>query len=190
MRKRVKINELTEVGLYVLVGILLAFFLVKGSSILLGNNTPLVAVASGSMVHDNSIYESHYLWLKEHFNYSYDYIKSWPVKRGFGVGDILVIKSENNYSVGDVVVFDASPCEKASIVHRIIAVNPDGSYQTKGDHNPYQIPPESMRLDPRFCYDERHIEKTKVYGKVIFIIPKLGYIKILLTYIIGGGRQW
>ncbi|MCD6483109.1 MAG: hypothetical protein J7K83_02470 [Candidatus Aenigmarchaeota archaeon] len=184
---KTKWNSLKEDFLYIFIGIFLAFAFDKVLGIILGSEMPLVAVASGSMIHDDSIYPNHYLWLKEHFNYSHDYINSWPVKRGFGIGDILLIKAEKNYSVGDVVVFDASPCEKASIVHRIIAINPNGTYQTKGDHNFYQIPPENLINDPGFCYNERHIEKNKIYGRVIFIIPKLGYIKILVTKLLGGG---
>jgi signal peptidase I len=83
----------------------------------------------------------------------------------FRQGDILLLYGQESYEVGDIIVF--SPSEGATpVVHRIIKINLDDSYQTKGDNNTNQLP------------FERAIRSNQIHGKVILIIPYLGWIKI------------
>jgi hypothetical protein len=56
-----------------------------------------------------------------------------------------------------------------AIVHRIIEVNSDGTFQTKGDANANQLP------------FEKRISYSQVHGKEIAIIPALGWVKIGVT---------
>ncbi len=83
----------------------------------------------------------------------------------FSRGDILLLQGTPPYQEGDIIVFSPSPGE-TPIVHRIVEVNPDGTYQTKGDANSSQLPFEKM------------IAPEQVHGKVVLIVPYLGWIKI------------
>jgi len=94
----------------------------------------------------------------------------------FYKGDILIIQGVSDpdlyqdfLEIGDVIVF--SPESKAiPIVHRIIDKNPDGTFQTMGDaNNGRQLP------------SEKRIEPSQIHGKMLFIIPFLGWIKIGAT---------
>jgi signal peptidase I len=154
--------------LYAAVGILFAFFLTKGLSIVLNTSFPVVAVQSGSMVHDETVQTSYYGWLESNLNYNESYINSWPIGEGFNIGDLPIIAGSSNYNVGDIIVYSI-PSEAIPIIHRIITINPDGTYITKGDHN-----------DGLLSF-ERSVNKNQVYGRVIFVVPKLGYVKIIST---------
>jgi signal peptidase len=71
--------------------------------------------------------------------------------------------------VGDVVVFDVS-AQPIPIVHRVVAINnSDGEiyFTTKGDNNPYVL------------QTEIYIKPAQVRGKVVFVIPKIGYLSLL-----------
>jgi signal peptidase len=93
----------------------------------------------------------------------------------FYQGDILIIqgvRNPNDYSeflkIGDIIVFSVEGRE-IPIVHRIKQINPDGSYQTQGDATTGQHP------------FEKHITPESIRGKVIMIIPYLGWVKIGVT---------
>jgi signal peptidase len=127
------------------------------------------------MEHDSLTEVNHYQWLEKNMGYNRSYVDSWPVKDGFNIGDLPIIqgKSGNDYKVGDVVVYSI-PNQNIPIIHRIIKINPDGTYMTKGDHNSQLLP---------FEYS---VKPEQLHGKVIFIIPKLGYFKVIVTKLIGG----
>jgi len=103
----------------------------------------------------------------------------------FSKGDILIIHGvgdPNLYwdflEVGDVIVF--SPEGKTiPIVHRLITKNADGTFQTMGDaNNGRQLP------------FEKSIEPSRIHGKMLFIIPFLGWIKIGATEFIIPNIGW
>ncbi len=91
------------------------------------------------------------------------------------VNDAVVVKRENNdkYAVGDVITFksDENNYEGYPITHRIISkeefADSESSYTTKGDNNSI--------ADPSRVYT------SNIYGKVMFVIPKLGYLKSFLA---------
>jgi signal peptidase I len=93
----------------------------------------------------------------------------------FYQGDILIIQGTQppeNYkstlAVGDVIVFSVGN-RNVPIVHRIKQINPDGSFQTQGDANTGQ---HSF---------EKSIVTEQIHGKVVAIIPYLGWVKIGVT---------
>ncbi len=141
-------------------------------SAVLGNNTPVVAVVSSSMEHDSSLESDHYEWLEENLGYDRGYINSWSIANGFDVGDMPIVKGRDKYKVGDVIVYSVEGIN-APIIHRIIKINDDGTYQTKGDNN-------SGQLNYEFS-----VKPEQVKGKVIFIIPKIGYFKVLTNRLLG-----
>ncbi len=168
-------NKLTEgwIGgvIYVLLGVGLALLTKQVLAAGLSTDMPVVAVVSSSMQHNNAE-ATYYDWLGENLGYDKSYINSWPITGGFMVGDMPIVKGQEKYEVGDVIVYSV-PGQKYPIIHRIIKINEDGSYQTKGDNNMAQLP------------YELHVTDDQIYGKVVFVIPKLGYFKVLLTKLLG-----
>ena len=163
--------------IYAILGVLAAFALNRFLGFALQTDLPVVAVVSSSMQH-NSPELTHYGWLEKNLQYNRSYIDSWPFKDGFLIGDMPVVQGNTKINVGDVVVYAArgsATCQAPStpIIHRVIKINPQGTYQTKGDNNNLQI-----------CY-EYDVAPEQVAGKVIFIIPKLGYFKVFATKIFG-----
>ena len=159
--------------LYIFLGVALALATKQALAIGLDTSMPVVAVVSPSMQHDNADV-THYNWLAEYHDYSRDFVESWSIPTGFLIGDMPIVKGEgdNGYDVGDIVVYSVSG-QKFPIIHRIIKVNADGTYQTKGDNNINQLPYEFAVRD------------DQIFGKVVFVIPKLGYFKVLLTKVMG-----
>jgi hypothetical protein len=160
---------------YAALGILIAFLVNASLAFALSTDLPVVAVMSDSMTHDNTVEVTHYQWLEKNMGYGRNYIDSWPIKDGFLRGDLPIIQGVSDYKVGDVVVY-SPPGGGIPIIHRIIKINSDGTYTTKGDHN--------LRDDVGGIVP-KPISKEQIHGKVIFIIPKLGYFKVILTDILG-----
>ncbi len=139
--------------LYILLGILLAFSINQGMALALSTDMPVVAVESNSMCAENAC--------------------------TFSRGDLLILQgvSIDSLNIGDIIVFSA-PGTSTPIVHRIIKINDDGTFQTKGDANNAQLP------------FEKQIEASQIHGKEIAIIPLLGWVKIGLTDIVMPNMIW
>ncbi|MHA1742627.1 MAG: signal peptidase I [Candidatus Heimdallarchaeota archaeon] len=163
--------------IYAALGILIAFLMNQALAFGLSTDLPVVAVVSNSMEHDSTTEVNHYQWLEKNMGYNRSYIDSWPLKDGFNIGDLPIIQGKHNnhtqYKVGDVIVYSI-PGQNVPIIHRIIKINPDGTYMTKGDHNSQQLP---------FEYS---VKPEQIHGKVMFVIPKIGYFKVLVTRFLGG----
>lgn len=153
---------------YIFGGAIAALVLLEIMGIILTTRLPAVAILSGSMVHDDTAENSHYKWLEQNLGYNRSYIESWSCPNGFLIGDLAIIQGEDNYKVGDVIVFDVAG-QSIPIIHRIIKVNDDGTYMTKGDHNTALFPFEYA------------VGKQQIEGKITFIIPKLGYFKVIAS---------
>lgn len=87
-------------------------------------------------------------------------------------GDVVITYKEddNKYNKGDVITFVSDMNGGITITHRVKEVyNLNGaySYQTKGDNNN--------------TADSGVVSSEKVLGKVIFKIPKAGYIQQFLV---------
>ncbi|MFC2143814.1 signal peptidase I [Candidatus Aenigmatarchaeota archaeon] len=134
---------------YVIVGVLLALFLNQGLAFALSTDMPIVAVESNSMV---------------------------PT---FYKGDILILQgvASSDLVAGDVIVF-SPPNQQIPVVHRIIEINSDGTFQTKGDANAGQI------------WYEKSIKASQIHGKEIMIVPFLGWVKILTIDFIVPNLLW
>jgi len=96
------------------------------------------------------------------------YLKTYLVQSGsmtpsIMVGDVILIKKFEFYTINDVVTFKDG--EDRRVTHRIIDIKhePQGkTYSTKGDANR--------------SGDRQNIKEEQILGKVIFTIPKLGYL--------------
>ena len=88
-------------------------------------------------------------------------IISGSMSPAINVGDVVVASSHDgqNLGPGSVVVFEDS-AGRGFVTHRIVEVNADGSYQTKGDAN---AQPDSTPLQP-----------DQVVGEGRLLIPYIG----------------
>lgn len=179
---------------YIYGGIILAFVAHLVLGLIFATNLPVVAVVSGSMYHGVESEPScqYCVCGKNLPNYQNNFdnwwdtckdpylsvgitkeqFESFPIKDGFNVGDMPIIQGSANYKVGDVVVYNAG--QSAPIIHRIIKINSDGTYQTRGDHNSGQLPYETS------------VKKEQIEGRVIFVVPYLGWFKVIFSKAVGG----
>lgn len=105
--------------------------------------------------------------------------ESWSMYPTIKKGDLLIIQGGfegRDINVGDVIVFKDPRGGSIPIVHRVIYKEYDETrgewiFKTKGDNN--------ITSDPWI------VRENYIYGKVIFVIPYLGYIKIYLGNEIG-----
>ncbi|QOJ78336.1 signal peptidase I [Infirmifilum lucidum] len=95
-------------------------------------------------------------------------VSSWSMEPTLHVGDIVIVVGSESYSVGDIVVYE-SP--SGLIVHRIVGIVGD-AYVTKGDANPFP--------------DSTHPSLTSIKGKVVFVIPYIGAIKLAFESLVRG----
>jgi signal peptidase I len=152
-------DELREVASAILIiGIL--YFGIQGSMfIIFHTDSPMLAVVSGSMVHNNEDWRNYFL------QRGYDPSK-FPCQGGFARGDLIFVKgvdSINELKIGDVIVYRQIGTNK-DIVHRIVNISSDNEITTKGDANG----PED---NPSFTFD-------RVIGKYEFKIPRIGFISL------------
>jgi len=84
----------------------------------------------------------------------------------FNPGDIVLVAKINpaNIRTGDIIEYRTE--ERINIVHRVIEIQKNGNLITKGDANNAA---DSQPVDPR-----------NVNGKVIFKIPKVGWLSIAI----------
>ncbi len=167
------------------IAIILVIVFYSFLSFVLKTNFPLVVVVSRSMEHAENIDKKYYKYF-ENLGYNIAQINQFPIKHGFGIGDVLVIMKQEKYNVGDVIAFVPKchqtleclyepACKGIPIVHRIVKINDDNTYMTKGDNNEDLI---------RKCFSEEKIESDWIEGKVIFVLPKIGLIRYLIYKIL------
>lgn len=73
-----------------------------------------------------------------------------------------VNSKDTDVNTGDVIAFTEGTGEKITVIHRVVAENPDGSYSTKGDAN------EQGDFAP--------IQQDQIVGTIVYDISGLGYV--------------
>jgi signal peptidase I len=77
-------------------------------------------------------------------------------------GDLVVVRRHAEYHVGDIVAFRVpadEPGAGTGVIHRIVGVDGDGAFVTRGDHNDYD--------------DFWRPRVGDIYGKVWLHVPKV-----------------
>ncbi|HDM22468.1 MAG TPA: signal peptidase I [Methanomicrobia archaeon] len=172
-------NEVKEYAEAIIVALVIYFAIKYILVFALGANPPFAVVVSGSMHHSDNFdtwwsykygeYAKYGITKEEFSNFSF--------KNGFSRGDIVIIKKEENIKIGDIIVFK-TPYLKVPVVHRVISINTgiEDYYLTKGDNNAF----------PDTYYMGRYgVPEEKVIGKVVLVIPKIGYPSIWLKELLG-----
>ncbi len=101
------------------------------------------------------------------FGYSTAVVISGSMQPEINIDDLVVIKEQKEYYVGDVIAFTTG---KSFVTHRIIEETPSG-FVTKGDAN---------NTEDQFLVKEKDIS-----GKVIYTVPKVGSITTFLKSPLG-----
>ena len=93
----------------------------------------------------------------------YEPVYTGSMEPAIPVGSIVVIKpaNPNTLKVGDIICFKIESESSTTVTHRIINITDEG-FITKGDANE----------DP----DQWIVKKENIIGKVIAVIPYLGYL--------------
>lgn len=86
-------------------------------------------------------------------------VQSGSMEPSIMTGDIVVINRQKNYFVNDTVTFKDS--QNRVVTHRIVNIDQE-KISTKGDAN---------RTD-----DPEIINQNMILGKVLLVLPKLGYV--------------
>ncbi len=102
----------------------------------------------------------------------------------FYKGDLVVVKGVDprELEVDDIVIYH-NPRRDIPIVHRIIDIEDHGGsryFYTKGDHN--------LRSDQDFGISPP-VSEDLIRGRVILVIPKLGWFRVILTGFLGNTRS-
>ena len=100
------------------------------------------------------------------FGYGASVVLSGSMEPTLSVGDLLIVREETGYQVGDIVVYQSGT---TAVVHRIIAMDAE-TVTTQGDAN--NAADEAMPLDA-------------IVGKVIAVIPLVGYTAWVLKSPLG-----
>lgn len=107
---------------------------------------------------------------KSIFGYRYYTVLTPSMEKALSVGDMVIVKLGNadEIEIGDIITFNPSSDSDAYLTHRVTKKLQDyeGSkvtcFVTKGDANETE--------------DSFLIDSSRIVGKVVFSIPKLGYI--------------
>lgn len=91
------------------------------------------------------------------FGYGFAVVLSGSMEPALSVNDLIVVRENENYNIGDIVVYQAG---SELIVHRIIETG-DGTVTTMGDANPVADAP---------------IHSKNIKGRVFLSIPMIGVI--------------
>ncbi|MEK6935224.1 MAG: S24/S26 family peptidase [Nanoarchaeota archaeon] len=199
----------------VIIWIFIKFIFFPGLSLIFGTSLPLAGVESSSMDHyiikDDSnrltlcdkIYSSEEknkigfmsfekYWENcgswyENKDISKQQFSKFTLKNGFSKGDVIVVWGRLTPKIGDIIIFKPSQDSTAPrpIIHRIVKINEDGTYQTKGDHNGQQL----TSSNNVYKTDETNIQQNQIIGKAIIKIPLLGYPKIWVTNFINAFKS-
>lgn len=180
---------------YIILGIVAAVAVTNILGLALDTSIPLVAVVSGSMDHGRnedgfpcgklvSGYEESFdAWWDlceetyDELDITKEQFSHFPFRDGLKKGDIVVLQNDGDFQIGDIIVYNRVEEEyPVPIIHRLVIINADGTFQTKGDHNPPSVvSPAGQNIDY-----EKSIDISQVRGKAILVVPYLGYLRVLL----------
>lgn len=93
---------------------------------------------------------------------SYHFVLTDSMKGTLDPGAFVILRRSDSYQVGEAVgyYFDAGDGERFTILHRIIAKEPDGNFVLKGDAVDF-----TEVVDP-----------AAITGKMVFALPALGFL--------------
>jgi signal peptidase len=102
------------------------------------------------------------LTLKKNLTYKSYVVQSGSMEPSVRVGDVIIIHTQQSYEKTDVITF--KDAQKHTVTHRILDKKQTTPplYLTKGDANQ--------------AVDTEEVAHSSIIGKVILVIPKIGYL--------------
>lgn len=92
------------------------------------------------------------------FGYSTAVVVSGSMADAINVNDLVVVKEQSEYAVGDVISFENG---SSVVTHRIVREE-NGEFITKGDANNTE--------------DEGSVKAESIVGKVVLTVPQIGAV--------------
>jgi len=133
-----------------------------------------MAVTSGSMKHNGETW-------RDYYTVRGDNSLRFSIQGGFERGDLLIIQGVNSVSeiaIGDVLIIDRGP-DVTPLTHRVVETweeNGEVRLRTKGDANSQSY--DYFYETGRRVSGDYPISPKQIIGKVVFVIPKIGYIPL------------
>lgn len=94
------------------------------------------------------------------FKYKIYVVSSESMEPVFYKGDLIITSTQKTYSTGEIITYKKD-FTNFTITHRIVELI-DGNFKTKGDNNEH--------------IDDWEVSTEEIRGKVIQIIPQIGWI--------------
>lgn len=93
---------------------------------------------------------------------AYVFIKGTSMEPKYHTGDLVLVRRRPSYEVGDIAAFTVAGIGAGQnvVIHRIIAVEPDGTHVLQGDN----------RDEP----DPWHPRHDEIVGTPLFLVPRAG----------------
>lgn len=109
------------------------------------------------------------------FGYSQYIVTSGSMEPEFSAGDMILVKSEDSYQLGDIVAFSDS--NGATVTHRIIG-SVEEQFITKGDANNIE---DSELLAPERIIGKLQVVLPDVGDAVTFLRSPMGILAIIIV---------
>lgn len=93
------------------------------------------------------------------FGYTFFEVATGSMSNTIEIGDVVIVKITKEVKENEIIVYSE---DNNFITHRLIKIDENGKFITKGDAN---------------NSEDKPIEETQILGKVIYIIPKIGILK-------------
>lgn len=90
------------------------------------------------------------------FGYTFFEVATGSMANTIEIGDVVIVELTKDVRKNDIIVYKE---EENFITHRLIEIDENGEFITKGDAN---------------NTEDKPVNETQVLGKVTYIIPKLG----------------
>jgi signal peptidase len=102
-------------------------------------------------------------------------VSSGSMIPNLNIFDVIVVQGNvpfEKINIGDIIVFNRPQIHDKVIVHRVAEIlqNDPRIIRTKGDNNPGSIPGTDFP-----------ITKQDYIGKVVYVVPQIGYVTRILT---------
>ncbi len=182
---------------FVLVAFVLAFSLYQSISVGLNTDTPIVTVISESMSQN---YGGRFGRISESFDNGFSIKTFFSPQIGFNRGDIVLVRGVDfdeitaGYDDGDIIIFESDNevlrDNMPPMIHRVVERD-ETFLTTKGDANEerveycvdrygrFDLNYDSCSEDEKLVKIEENITEEQVLGKAFFVVPKVGYAKII-----------
>ena len=93
---------------------------------------------------------------------AYVFVKGTSMEPKYHTGDLVLVRRRPSYEVGDIAAFTVAAVGRGQnvVIHRVIAVEPDGTHILQGDN----------RDEP----DPWHPTKDEIVGSPLLLLPRAG----------------